>query len=257
MSELTPAQQLRYSSQLLLPEMDEQKQQRLFTSKVLIIGLGGLGSAVASYLAGAGVGQLLLADDDRVSLSNLPRQLLYSSAEVGLRKVDCAKARLTAQNPEIAISTLPKRLTLAELQALLPEVALVLDCTDNASSRLAINQACYKQQVPLISGAATGWQGQLLALKPWLGQGCYQCLYPDWQDSPSCLQSGILGPSVGMVACQQALLALLYLLDIGVMPFGYLRFFDGLQGTSGQLQLQQDPDCPVCALHQSDLIRNV
>lgn len=251
MSELTPAQQLRYSAQLLLPEMDESQQLRLLHSKVLIIGLGGLGSVVASYLAGAGVGHLLLADDDRVSLSNLPRQLLYSTAEVGQLKVDAAKARLQAQNPELVITPLAARLSLPDLLALLPEVNLVLDCTDNAGSRLAINQACYLRQIPLISGAASGWQGQLLALQPWLGQGCYQCLYPDWQDSPSCLQSGILGPLVGMVACQQALLALKHLLQIGDVSFGRLHCFDGLRGQSSQLQLQQDPACPICGAGDS------
>ncbi|GHG71480.1 molybdopterin biosynthesis protein MoeB [Alishewanella longhuensis] len=249
MLDLTPAQQLRYSAQLLLPEVTEAQQRQLLKAKVLIVGLGGLGTVVASYLAGAGVGHLLLADDDRVSVSNLPRQLLYSSAEVGQLKVDCAKARLQAQNPDIVITSLARRLSLPDLLALLPEVNLVLDCTDNTSSRLAINQACYLRQVPLISGAASGWQGQLLALKPWQGQGCYQCLYPDWQDSPSCLNSGILGPMVGAIACQQALMALKLLLQIGDMPFGRLHCFDGLHGQSSQLQLQQDPACPVCTLN--------
>ncbi|OYW91146.1 MAG: thiamine biosynthesis protein ThiF [Alishewanella sp. 32-51-5] len=248
---LTPAQQLRYSAQLLLPEMDESLQLRLLHSKVLIIGLGGLGCVVASYIAGAGVGHLLLADDDRVSLSNLPRQLLYSSAEVGQLKVDAAKARLQAQNPELVITPVATRLTLPDLLALLPEVKLVLDCTDNACSRLAINQACYLRQIPLISGAASGWQGQLLALKPWLGQGCYQCLYPDWQDSPSCFENGMLGPMVGTIACQQALLALKHLLQIDDLPFGRLYCFDGLHGQSSQLKLQQDPACPICAASDS------
>lgn len=248
---LTPAQQLRYSAQLLLPEVTEAQQRQLLNAKVLIVGLGGLGTVVASYLAGAGVGQLLLADDDRVSLSNLPRQLLYSSAEVGQLKVACAKARLQAQNPDLAITPLATRLSLPDLLAMLPEVNLVLDCTDNASSRLAINQACYLRQVPLISGAASGWQGQLLALKPWLEQGCYQCLYPDWQESPGCLSSGILGPMVGTIACQQALMALKQLLQIGEIPFGHLHCFDGLHGQSSTLQLQQDPACPVCAAGDS------
>lgn len=245
---LSPAQQLRYSAQLLLPEMTEQLQLRLAQQGVLIVGLGGLGSLVASYLAGAGVGQLLLADDDRVSLSNLPRQLLYTSAEVGQRKADCAKARLTAQNPDAEVISLAERLTLTELTALLPKVHLVLDCTDNVTSRLAINQACYQQQVPLITAAASGWQGQVLALQPWLGRGCYQCLYPDWQDSPHCLAAGILGPMVGAIASQQALLALKLLLQLAEIPFGYLQCIDGLNGQISQMQLQQDPACPICTL---------
>ena len=245
---LNPAQQLRYSAQLLLPDMSEQRQWQLANQSVLIVGLGGLGSIVASYLAGAGVGQLLLADDDRVSLSNLPRQLLYSSADVGQLKVDCAKARLAAQNPEVELRSFAQRLSRQKLTALVPKVQLVLDCTDNVASRLAINQVCYQQQVPLITAAASGWQGQLLTLQPWLGQGCYQCLYPDWQDSPSCLAAGILGPMVGSIACQQALLALKALLQLAEIPFGYLHCFDGLTGQSSQLQLQQDPNCPVCAL---------
>lgn len=250
---LNPAQQLRYSAQLLLPDMSEQRQWHLANQSVLIVGLGGLGSIVASYLAGAGVGQLLLADDDRVSLSNLPRQLLYSSADVGQLKVDCAKARLAAQNPEVELLSFAQRLSQLELTALVPKVQLVLDCTDNVASRLAINLACYQQQVPLITAAASGWQGQLLAVKPWLGQGCYQCLYPDWQASPSCLATGILGPLVGSIACQQALLALKALLQLAEIPFGYLHCFDGLTGQSQQLQLQQDPACPVCALAGANL----
>lgn len=245
---LTSAQQLRYSAQLLLPEISEQRQLHLATQRVLVVGLGGLGSVVASYLVGAGVGQLIVADDDRVSLSNLPRQLLYSSVDVGQLKVDCASARLAAQNPEVELISLAQRLTAPELAVIVPKVHLVLDCTDNASSRLALNDVCFQQQVPLITAAASGWEGQLLALKPWLGQGCYRCLYPDWHDSPSCLAAGILGPMVGSMACQQALLALKVLLGLSNVPFGYLQCFNGLSGQHSQLQLQQDPHCSVCAL---------
>ncbi len=248
---LSERQLLRYSAQLLLDEHSEAKQQALQQARVLIVGVGGLGSIVASYLAGAGVGELILADDDNVSLSNLPRQLLYTTAEVGKAKVLCAQSRLLAQNPEVSITALPERVTLSRLSTLLPKVQLVLDCTDNVAARMAINHACYLHQVPLVTAAANGWHTQLLALRPWQGQGCYHCLYPDWQDSPACMTSGIFGPVVGSVASQQALLALKVLLGLPHQT-EMLIHTDYLTGQSVNIQLVPDPACRICGHAQQE-----
>lgn len=237
----------RYSRQILLTKVDEVGQLKLAQSRVAIVGLGGLGSISASYLAAAGVGKLLLLDDDSIELNNLQRQVLYRSADVGLAKVTQAKAQLTALNPNITIEPQPIRLDQHNAYALLANVDLVLDCSDNLPTRFAINHACYQHNTALLVAAANQFSGQYLALNPSEQHGCYRCLYEPGQSADNqCLSQGILGPVVGMMGMQQALDALKYLAAIAPIEWGKLRCFDGLNLQWQCFNLPKLSHCPTC-----------
>lgn len=242
---------LRYSRQLLLQECGLDGQAKLQNSRVLVMGLGGLGSPVAQYLAGAGVGKLYLADFDQVELSNLARQFLYSCADMEQNKALAAKARLQAVNPQIEIVALAQKLDFDQLSQLVQQVDLVLDCCDNMPSRHQINRACMQHQIPLISGSAVGFSGQLLSLLPSADYGCYACLYPD-ETIPqlNCKTAGILAPVVATIGSLQALEALKYLLGLPLSSAGKLLLFDGKQLQWQSLNLSANPDCPICANKQ-------
>ncbi|MGC7559227.1 HesA/MoeB/ThiF family protein [Pasteurella sp. PK-2025] len=238
---------LRYSRQLLLEECGIEGQTRLKQSRVLIVGLGGLGSPVAQYLAASGVGKLYLADFDEVDISNLPRQFLYQTNHIKQAKTQVAKARLSAVNPHVELVTIHRQLDLAQLHHWVSKVDVVLDCSDNMSTRHQVNQACVKQNKPLISGAAVGFSGQLFSLVNYAQHGCYACLYPD-QELPhlTCKTAGILAPIVGTIGCLQALEALKYLLGLPLSSAGKLTLFDGKQLTWQTLYLRPQPHCPIC-----------
>ena len=246
---------LRYGRQLLLPELAESGQRRLQDARVLIVGLGGLGSPVALYLAAAGVGRLWLSDGDALELSNLQRQILYTSADCGKAKGQLAVRRLRQLNPQIAIQTVAALGEENWPTLLQPDglpVDLVLDCSDNMATRQLVNRACVAQQIPLLSAAVSGWQGAL-ALFDFRHQGvqrhgCYHCLYPTQQEpSLSCATAGVLGPTVGVIGSLQALEALKFLAGIKTAALGRLSLFDALQGNWRQLRLSADPRCRVCA----------
>ena len=245
---LTDDQLLRYSRQILLPQIDVAGQLRLTQSRVLIVGLGGLGSPVALYLAAAGVGELHLADFDSVDLTNLQRQVVHDTASLGQAKVDSAAARLRALNPEVRLRLHRQALDADSLAAALVNVDLVLDCTDNFAIREAINVACVAARKPLISGAAIRLSGQLSVFDLRRADSpCYHCLYGDGDSAElTCSEAGVVGPLVGVVGSLQALEALKLLAGFGEPLVGRLLLIEALGSHFRELRVRRDPDCAVC-----------
>ena len=238
----------RYSRQVVLREVGVHGQQLLRDSSALVVGLGGLGSAAALYLAGAGLGRLLVADRDRVEPANLQRQVLYVAGDVGRPKTEAARARLAALNPEVEVTAFEGRLEPARLAAMVAEADVVLDCTDNFPTRFAINAACVRARKPLVSGAAIRFEGQLAVCDTRRGDGaCYACLFPQpGAPAEACEEAGILGPVVGAIGSLQALAALKLLLgrEAGV---NRLQIWNALDMTWRTITFARDPACPVCA----------
>ncbi len=200
---------MRYSRQILLDDIALDGQQKLLDSQVLIIGLGGLGTPAALYLAGAGVGTLVLADDDDVHLSNLQRQILFTTEDINSPKSQVSQQRLTQLNPDIQLTALQQRLTGEALKDAVARADVVLDCTDNMATRQEINAACVALNTPLITASAVGFGGQLMVLTPPWEQGCYRCLWPDNQEPErNCRTAGVVGPVVGVMGTLQALEAI-------------------------------------------------
>lgn len=239
---------LRYSRHILLPEMDVAGQLALANSRVLIIGLGGLGSPVAMYLAASGVGHLTLVDDDRVELGNLQRQIVHSEATVGVNKSDSAAVGLRQLNSRVQTTVIDQRLDDSALQQQVTQADLVLDCSDNFPTRRAVNRACVTTQTPLVSAAAIRLEGQLAVFDSRDPQSpCYQCLYPELDDEQlSCSESGILAPVVGIMGSLQALEALKLLAGMGQPQHGRLLIFDALRTQFREFKLARDPACRVC-----------
>lgn len=245
---LSDGELLRYSRQILLAQVDIAGQLRLKEAKVLIVGLGGLGSPVALYLAAAGVGELHLADFDRVDLSNLQRQVLHDETLIGQTKVDSALQRLTALNPEVCLVPLREALDADSLAARIAAVDLVLDCSDNFTTRGAVNAACVATGRPLVSGAAIRLEGQLSVFDPRRADSpCYHCLYGEGSEAElSCSEAGVLGPVVGLVGSLQALEALKLLAGFGEPLIGRLLLVDAAGSRFRELRVKRDPGCPVC-----------
>lgn len=244
-------QLLRYSRHILLPTLDIAGQQRLLDSRVLLIGLGGLGSPAALYLAASGVGHLRLVDADRVELSNLQRQVIHSQARIGQCKVESAAAGIAELNPDVEVETFACRADMALLDRLVPGVDLVLDCCDNAASRRVINATTRRHGVPMVSAAAIGWEGQLAVFDPRDPQAaCYECLYPDTGNddevTAACAHSGIAAPVVGTMGVLQALQALKLLCGVEEVSAGELLVFDGLRLDFQRLRIGRREDCPGC-----------
>jgi len=200
----------RYSRQIMLPEFDYQGQQSLLSARVLIIGLGGLGSPVALYLAAAGVGTLVLADDDVVDPSNLQRQIIHGEADVGQSKVASAAHSITALNSDVLVKVLQQRLNGDALSEEVKKADIVLDCCDNLSTRLAVNKACLQHQTPLVSGAAMRMEGQVTVVDPRQpNTPCYHCLMQfTGEQEQSCASSGVMAPLVGIIGATQAMEAI-------------------------------------------------
>lgn len=240
-------QAMRYSRQLMLPQLDFRGQEALLASSVLLVGMGGLGCAAAPYLVASGVGHLTLVDDDTIDRSNLQRQILYQEIDIGKNKVQLAATRLRQLNSEIDINTLSQRLTAEDLVKLVPQYSLVLDCTDNLVTRNAINAACVKAKVPLVSGAAIRFEGQLASFSMQGDSACYHCLSQLFGEQQlSCMEAGILSPVVGVVGVMQALEAVKILAGVGTPLYGKLQLFDGLTSQWRQFDLAKDPACSVC-----------
>ncbi|MBA1188972.1 molybdopterin-synthase adenylyltransferase MoeB [Pseudomonas entomophila] len=239
---------LRYSRQILLPQVDIEGQLRLQRSRVLIVGLGGLGSPVVLYLAGAGVGELHLADFDDVDVTNLQRQILHDSASIGLSKVDSALERLTALNPHVHLVAHRQALADRALADAVGAVDLVLDCSDNFATREAVNKACVQQHKPLVSGAAIRLEGQLTVFDTRQAHSpCYHCLYGHGSEAElTCSEAGVLGPLVGLVGSLQALEALKVLAGFGETLVGRLVLIDALGTRLRELRVKRDPGCAVC-----------
>ena len=239
---------LRYSRQILLPEIGIEGQQRLRESRALVIGLGGLGSPVAMYLAAAGLGGLVLVDDDTVDLSNLQRQIVHGSSDIGSPKVESARRRLAELNPECQVSTHAARLDDSALYAAIAEVDIVVDCCDNFDTRFAVNRLCHATGTALVSGAAIRWEGQVSVFLYAAGEPCYHCLYGGGEDEPErCSENGVISPLVGVIGSLQALEAIKVLCAAGEPLSSRLLIFDGLHAQWRTIKLRADPSCPVCS----------
>lgn len=237
---------MRYSRQILLEDIAIDGQQKLLASRVLIIGLGGLGSPAALYLTAAGVGTLVLADDDAVHLSNLQRQILFTMDDIARPKSQAAAQRLQQLNPDIDLIALNQRLAGDLLHQEVARADVVLDCSDNMTTRQAINAACVASNTPLISASAVGFGGQLMVLTPPWAQGCYRCLWPDdAEPERNCRTAGVIGPVVGVMGSLQALEAIKLL--TGMEPArGELRLFDARSHHWRTIALQRSVSCPTC-----------
>jgi len=240
-------QLLRYSRQFMLPQIDIEGQEKLLASQVLIIGMGGLGSPISMYLAAAGIGHLVLVDDDVVELSNLQRQIVHGTEDIGTSKVESAKQTIKSLNPEITVTCYEKRLDEKELAAEVLAADVVIDGTDNFTSRFTLNEHCVKNNTPLISGAAIRMEGQVSVFNKTPSSPCYRCLYKDEGElDASCSNNGVLSPVVGIIGSVQATEAIKVLLDMGDCLDGKLLMLDALQMEWRTLKLKKDPACPVC-----------
>jgi len=241
-------QLLRYSRQILLPQIDIWGQEKIIQARVLIIGAGGLGCPAAIYLAAAGVGHLTIADPDEVELSNLQRQIAHHTKDIGRNKAVSARQMLAALNPNIEIEALAIRLEGQRLLAEVKKSDLVLDCSDNFTTRFDVNRACFDTTTPLVSGAAIRFEGQIAVFDPrQTNSPCYQCLYPDQGElAESCTESGVVDPITGIVGSIQALEAIKLLLAIGQPLTGKLLILDGLNMKWHSVRLPRNPGCPVC-----------
>lgn len=240
---------LRYSRQILLPQFGIEAQERLSNSHVLIIGAGGLGSPAAMYLAAAGIGSISIVDDDKVDLSNLQRQILHRFSDLGRPKVESARDTLVSINPDLQLTPLATRLDADNLAQHLAGIDLVLDCSDNFTTRFAVNDACTRHGIPLVSGAAIRFEGQLGVFDsrdP--SSPCYRCLYKEGEgETETCADNGVLSPMVGIIGSMQALEGIKLLCGIGKTLSGHLLVFDGLDQEWRNIRLRKDPACPVCS----------
>ncbi len=242
----SPEERERYARHIMLKELGGPGQQRLKAATVALVGAGGLGAPAALYLAAAGVGRIRLIDDDDVSLSNLQRQIVYRSDEVGAPKLERAQAALTALNPNVAIETRRERLQETNARALLDGAGIVLDGTDDFATRFAVNRACLDLGVTLVSGAVGRWDGQVAIFKR--GGPCYRCLVPEAPpDAETCAQVGIVGALTGIIGSMMALEAIKEIAETGESLAGRLLIFDGLNAEARTVKLPRDPACPACA----------
>ncbi|MGF1546448.1 MAG: ThiF family adenylyltransferase [Thiotrichales bacterium] len=241
-------QLLRYSRQIMLPEIGYEGQTRFAAARVLIMGLGGLGSPVAMYLAAAGIGELILVDFDRVDLTNLQRQIVHGTPDIGRPKVASAAATLIRINPEVRITGIDRRLIPEELRDAVAHADVVVDCTDNFEIRFAINQACVETRTPLVSGAVIRMEGQLGVFDPRQDDSpCYQCLYkPGGVEQETCSQNGVLAPVVGIIGSLQAAETLKLLAGLPTLT-GQWLVMDAKTCEWRKLRLPKDPNCPVCS----------
>ncbi len=239
---------LRYSRQIMLPEIEIAGQEKLLSARVLIAGLGGLGSPVALYLAAAGVGHLVLADFDVVDLSNLQRQIAHSTDRIGQLKADSAAESIHAINPGTRLETITTRLDHESLREQIAACDLVVDCTDNFTTRFEINDFCVATRTPLVSGAAIRLEGQVLTYDPSdPASPCYRCLYQDATEGAlNCAENGVAAPVVGMIGTIQAMEALKLLAGFGQSLSGYLLALDAKSMDWRKLKLTRNPDCKSC-----------
>ena len=237
----------RYSRQIRLPKVGQAGQRKLLESGVLIIGMGGLGSAAAMYLTAAGVGRLTLADFDRVDESNLQRQIIHAHDDIGELKAASAANTLRALNPALEITTLDYSLDYHDFLEHAAAVDLMMDCTDNFPSRFEMNRVSLQTGTPLVSGAAIRWEGQVTAFDPRIADSpCYQCLYPDPNiASATCEHEGVIAPLVGIIGTMQAMEALHLLLGNGKLP-GVVWLFDAQAMEWQRMALPKNPHCPAC-----------
>lgn len=244
----------RYARHLVLKELGGAGQQRLANASVALVGLGGLGGPAALYLAAAGVGCLRLIDEDSVSLTNLQRQILFSTADVGQAKTIAAAQALGNLNPHLRLDLRPTRLEPETAPALLAGMDVVLDGTDSFASRFAVNAACHRLGLPLVSGAVGRWNGQLGVFASGLQAGapCYACLVPqNVEEAQACAAVGVIGALTGVIGAAMALEAIKLITRAGTPLIGRILLYDGLDASARTVRLAPDPACPVCGLAQA------
>ncbi|MCX7018351.1 MAG: molybdopterin-synthase adenylyltransferase MoeB [bacterium] len=247
-------QKKRYSRQIVLPGIGEEGQERLLKARVLLIGVGGLGSSAALYLAGAGVGTLGLADHDVVDASNLHRQVLHSTAAVGKSKLDSARMRVTSLNPDVHVLTHETRLTPANVREIVSDYDIVIDGSDNFPTRYLVNDACMFYGKPCIYGAVLQYGGQASVFLPPNGP-CYRCLYPEPPEPgvvPTCVEAGVLGVLPGLIGTIQAAEAIKLILGQGSSLAGRLLVCDAMAMTFREIRVRRDPACAACGNRARD-----
>jgi molybdopterin/thiamine biosynthesis adenylyltransferase/rhodanese-related sulfurtransferase len=248
---LTPSERSRYARHLILPQIGEEGQEKLKRASVVIVGAGGLGSPVALYLAAAGVGRIGLVDFDRVDVTNLHRQILYGTSDVGTPKLEAAQARLSDLNPDIRIETHEAMLSSSNAMETLDGYDLIVDGTDNFPTRYLVNDACVLLGKPNVYGSIFRFEGQVSLFDARHGP-CYRCLYPEPPPPnlvPSCAEGGVLGVLPGVIGTIQATEAIKWITGAGESLLGRLLLFDALQMSFRQLRLRKDPECAICGEH--------
>ena len=257
-SAMTDEQLLRYSRHILLPQIGVEGQDRLLAARALIVGAGGLGSPVATYLASAGVGELMLADGDCVDLTNLQRQTLHRTDSIGMQKTASARRSLSEINPACRVVGIDERLEGDRLEQFVAHADVVLDCSDNFATRHAINRACVKHRKPLVSGAAIRFDGQVAVFDMRATRDanapCYHCLFPEGQDVEEirCAVMGVFAPLTGIIGAVQAAEALKILIGCGTPLTGRLLLLDGLEMKWREIRVPRDPHCSVCNRLRTD-----
>ena len=244
---LTPEQVLRYSRHIVMPQVGPIGQRKLLAAKVLVVGAGGLGSPVNLYLALAGVGTLGIVDFDDVDLSNLQRQILHHTHDVGRPKVESARETIAEHNPDVKVIPYREPLTSANAIEIISQYDIVVNGADNFATRYLVNDACYLAGKPLVDGAIFLFEGQAMVFIP--GQGCYRCLFPAPPPPglvPSCAEAGVLGMLPGVIGAIEAIEAAKLILGLGEPLVGRLLIFDALAMEFRQVKLRRDPKCPLC-----------
>lgn len=248
----SPEEKIRYARQTILPMIGQEGQTRLKNARILLIGAGGLGSSPAIYLAAAGVGTIGLVDDDKVSLSNLHRQILHYTCDIDKPKVVSAKEKLKQINPEVNIITHQKRFNAENAKNILADYDLLIDGTDNLPSRYLINDACFFQKKNFIFGGVHQFEGQLSVFGP--GGPCYRCFFrelPPPEEMPSCAEAGVIGVVPGIIGLMQANEAIKWICKIGEPLLGRLLIFDALSTHWREVKIKKDPECPLCGTHRT------
>jgi adenylyltransferase/sulfurtransferase len=255
--ELNEEQFRRYARHLILDEVGEEGQEKLLSSRVLVIGAGGLGSPLLLYLAAAGVGTLGIIDNDRVDLTNLQRQIVHATERVGELKVESARAMLNAMNGDVAIEIHPVRLGPENAADILGRYDLVADGSDNFATRYLLTDRCFRLKKPLVAAALSPFEGQLSTFRPYLGAGhpCYRCLFrepPPPDLVPRCEEAGILGAVAGVMGTLQAVEVLKELLELGDSLDGTLLIYEALGARFHRIRIGKDPECPTCGVSAAE-----
>ncbi|MDF2233247.1 molybdopterin-synthase adenylyltransferase MoeB [Albimonas sp. CAU 1670] len=241
----------RYARHIVLHEIGGPGQQALIAARVAVVGAGGLGSPALLYLAAAGVGEITVIDDDRVSLSNLQRQVLHRDRDVGRPKVESAVETLGALNPSVKVTARDVRLDAANAQEILAGQDLVLDGCDGFETRRLVNETCAALRIPLVSGAIGRWEGQVSVFRPWLGGPCYACLFPEAPSPdqvPACAEAGVLGALAGMIGSLMASEAVKLIVGAGEPLDGRLLLWDALDAEARTIRVKKRAGCPVCGV---------
>jgi len=247
--DLTEEQIERYSRNIILPEVGGEGQRKLLASSAFVVGAGGLGSPALLYLAAAGVGRIGVADSDAVELSNLQRQVIHRTADLGTNKTLSARQAIEALNPDCTVEVVPQRLTAENVRSIIKGYDVVLDASDNFPTRFLVSDACFLERIPLVSAAVLGLEGQLMTILPGPGNPCYRCFLPGPPPSgqvPTCQEAGVLGSVVGVMGSLQATEALKLLLGIGEPLARRLIVYDALEASFRTASRSPDPECRLC-----------